>query len=158
LADAPLIVHGTCVALGTSAALLRGDSGSGKSDLALRFLALPPGNGGEPRLIADDQVHIARNPSGELVVSAPPAIAGKLEVRGLGIVDVPCRAEARLKLVVDLATEQDVPRMAPDPLEHVTLAGVAVPRLLLASFESSAPLKLKLALLRAGSLGSGAQS
>jgi serine kinase of HPr protein (carbohydrate metabolism regulator) len=158
LADAPLIVHGTCVALGTAAALLRGDSGSGKSDLALRFLALPPGDEGEPRLIADDQVRIARGSSGELFASPPPSIAGKLEVRGLGIVDVPYRAEARLRLVVDLATEKDVPRMAPDPLEHVTLAGVAVPRLLLAPFESSAPLKLKLALLQAASRGNGAQS
>ena len=46
-------MHGTCVALGPYAALLRGRSGSGKSDLALRFLHLPPEQGLEPRLVAD---------------------------------------------------------------------------------------------------------
>ena len=53
-------IHGTCVALGPHAALIRGPSGSGKSDLALRFLALAAEPGLEPLLVADDQVWIER--------------------------------------------------------------------------------------------------
>ena len=148
---ARLNLHGTCVALGTDAVLLRGEPGAGKSDLGLRFLALPPEGGPQPKLIADDQVWIERGGGGELFASAPDAIAGKIEVRGLGIVAVPYLAQGRLVLVVDLVSDQEVPRMAPDPPEIVTIAGVAVPRLVLAPFEASAPLKLKLALLQAAS-------
>ena len=54
--QAKQLVHGTCVAFGAHAALLRGGSGSGKSDLALRFLALAADGDLAPRLVADDQV------------------------------------------------------------------------------------------------------
>src|SRR5689334_24249403 len=89
LPDATELVHGTCVALGRRAALLRGPSGAGKSDLALRFLALSNEDGEKALLVADDQVFVGSNGSGELVASAPPTIAGKIEVRGLGIIEVP---------------------------------------------------------------------
>ena len=143
------LVHGTCVALGPHAALLRGGSGSGKSDLALRFLALAPEHGLEPRLVADDQVWVEAQGDGSLIASAPDKIAGKIEVRGLGILDLPHRREALLALVADLVLPQEVPRMPPDPLERITLAGMAIPVVKLAPFELSAPLKLKLALLSA---------
>jgi serine kinase of HPr protein (carbohydrate metabolism regulator) len=143
------LVHGTCVALGPHAALLRGRSGSGKSDLALRFLALPPERGLEPLLVADDQVWVERQSDGSLVASAPPNLAGKMEVRGLGILAMPHRKEARLALVADLVLPQDVPRMPPAPLDQMTIAGVALPVVKLAPFELSAALKLRLALLSA---------
>jgi HPr kinase/phosphorylase len=147
--EARIILHGTCVAYGTSAALLRGGSGAGKSDLALRFLALPPERGLAPMLIADDQVCVeARN--GTLLVSSPQTIAGKIEVRGVGVVAVPHLHQARLMLVVDLVGAEEVPRMPPEPGATVTIAGSAVPRLKLAPFEGSAAVKLKLALLQAG--------
>jgi len=146
-----LLMHGTCVAFGTDAALLRGDSGAGKSDLALRFLALPPEAGREPKLIADDQVWIEGCGGSELLVGAPPTLAGKMEVRGLGIMPVAHLAHGRLVLVVDLVSRDEVPRMRPEPPQTVTIAGVAVPHLLLAPFEPSAPLKLKMALLLASS-------
>ena len=92
----------------------------------------------------------ARGPD-ELVASPPATLAGKIEVRGIGIVEVPYVAEAQLVLVVDLVAEKEVPRMPPEPFETVTIAGVAVPRLHLAPFELSAALKLKLALLWAAS-------
>ena len=76
------------------------------------------------------------------------SIAGKIEVRGIGIVDMPFIEAARLVLVCDLVKREDVPRMSPDPLERTEIAGVAVPLLRLYAFEPSAPLKLKLALLR----------
>jgi len=149
VSEARELIHGTCVALGPHAALIRGASGSGKSDLALRFLALAPEPGLEARLVADDQVWIERQSDGSLVASAPPTLAGKIEVRGLGILEIPYRGEARLALVVDLVLPQEVPRMPPDPLDRITIAGAALPVVKLAPFELSAALKLRLALLSA---------
>jgi serine kinase of HPr protein (carbohydrate metabolism regulator) len=149
VSEAGELIHGTCVALGPHAALIRGPSGSGKSDLALRFLALAPEPGLEPWLVADDQVWIERQKDGYLVASPPPTLAGKIEVRGLGIVEVPHREAARIALAVDLVLPQEVPRMPPDPLDRITLAGVTLPVVNLAPFELSAALKLRLALLSA---------
>jgi HPr kinase/phosphorylase len=143
------LVHGTCVALGRHAVLLRGSPGAGKSDLALRFLALPGDGVLHPRLVADDQVYFTADQDGTLTASVPPTIAGKIEVRGLGILQVPFVPEAELVLVCDLVAAKDVPRMPPELEERTVIAGVPVPTLRLAPFEASAPLKLKMALLRA---------
>jgi serine kinase of HPr protein (carbohydrate metabolism regulator) len=137
------------VALGRRAALLRGRPGSGKSDLALRFISLPGEGEFQPLLVADDQVFVASSGNGRLLASPPATIAGKIEVRGIGIVEVPFCAEAQLVLVCDLVDERDVPRMPADPWERTVIAGVPVPALKLAPFEASTPLKLKLALFLA---------
>ena len=142
------LVHGTCVALGRRGVLLRGGAGSGKSDLALRFMALPGEGALCPGLVADDQVYVSANPDGTLTASAPPTIAGKIEVRGLGIMPVPFLPEAELVLVCDLVGGKDVPRMPPESEKATVLAGVPLPTLRLWPFEASAPLKLKMALLR----------
>ena len=142
------LVHGTCVALGRRGVLLRGGAGSGKSDLALRFMALPGEGALCPGFVADDQVYVSANPDGTLTASAPPTIAGKIEVRGLGIMPVPFLPEAELVLVCDLVGGKDVPRMPPESEKATVLAGVPLPTLRLAPFEASAPLKLKMALLR----------
>jgi serine kinase of HPr protein (carbohydrate metabolism regulator) len=148
LKQARELVHGTCVALGRLGVLLRGGAGSGKSDLALRFMALPGEGALCPGLVADDQVYVSANPDGTLTASAPPTIAGKIEVRGLGIMPVPFLPEAELVLVCDLVGGKDVPRMPPESEKATVLAGVPLPTLRLAPFEASAPLKLKMALLR----------
>jgi HPr kinase/phosphorylase len=83
------------------------------------------------------------------MVSAPQTIAGKIEVRGLGIVTLPFLAEVPLVLVCDLVHGNDVPRMPPEPWERTVIAGVPVPMVKLDPFELSAPLKLKMALLLA---------
>jgi len=140
------ILHGTCIAFGRHAALLRGSPGTGKSDLALRFLALPAQGDLRPMLVADDQVLIERSGEGTLLASAPESIAGKIEVRGIGIVEMPFVAKANLVLVCDLVEPTDVPRMPPEPPERALIAGVPLPILKLAAFEASAPLKLKMAL------------
>jgi HPr kinase/phosphorylase len=141
----PPSIHGTAVALGTHAALLRGRSGAGKSDLALRFLH--DGDTSQRRLVADDRVLLVRD---GMYVSAkgPRSLAGKLEVRGVGIVDVPAVAAARLVLLVDLVAIDDVPRM-PEPQTELVL-GVAIPVMKLAAFEMSAAIKLSMALSRFG--------
>jgi HPr kinase/phosphorylase len=145
------LVHGTCVALGPRAAVLRGGSGAGKSDLALRFLALPSEPGWEPCLVADDQVWVEARDEAGLIASAPATLAGKIEVRGLGILEVPHLADATLMLAVDLVAPSEMPRMPADPNEKTMIAGLAVALLRLAPFEASAPLKLKLALFSAQS-------
>jgi HPr kinase/phosphorylase len=146
LSQARELVHGTCVAFGRRAALLRGNPAAGKSDLALRFLALPAEGETRPLLVADDQVFIEAGADGALLASPPPTLAGKIEVRGLGIVEVPFLAEAELVLVCDLVGGKEVPRMPPETWERTVVAGIAVPSLTLAPFEASAPLKLKMAL------------
>jgi serine kinase of HPr protein (carbohydrate metabolism regulator) len=146
LREARELVHGTCVAFGRRAVLLRGEPGSGKSDLALRFLALPPDGEAKPLLVADDQVFVEARAEGVLIAAPPPSIAGKIEVRGLGIVEVPFLPEAELHLVCDLVREMEVPRMPPETRERTEIAGIALPALRLAPFEASAPLKLKIAL------------
>jgi serine kinase of HPr protein (carbohydrate metabolism regulator) len=149
LKEAREVVHGTCVAFGRRAALLRGRPGAGKSDLALRFLALAAEGEAKPMLVADDQVVVEARADRTLIVSPPPTIAGKFEVRGLGIVEVPFQAEAELVLVCDLAEAKDVPRMPPEPWDRAHIAGVPLPLLKLAPFEPSAPLRLKMALFLA---------
>jgi serine kinase of HPr protein (carbohydrate metabolism regulator) len=142
----PELVHGTAIAVAGRAVLLRGPSGAGKSDLALRLIAGGgrfPGLAGEPVLIADDQVQLWVA-DGRLVVAAPETIAGRLEIRGVGIVTVPHAREARLALVVDLVPPAQVPRL-PEP-ESVVFLGVSVPRLSLESRSAGAPLKVLAAL------------
>ncbi|MSP81791.1 MAG: serine/threonine protein kinase [Alphaproteobacteria bacterium] len=130
-------VHGTLVVLGRAGVLLRGPSGSGKSDLALRLI------GGGARLVADDQVRLVVE-NGKLMGAPPATLAGRLEVRGLGLVALPHRPRARVRLVVDLVDQAAVPRL-PRP-STCRLLGVRIPRLWLAAFEASAPLKVRLAL------------
>lgn len=144
-------VHGTAIAFGNHGVLLRGPSGAGKSGLALRCLALTGGGGlpelpGVPRLVADDQVAVdVRNCS--VFLSAPPVIAGLIEVRGVGIVRLPMLESARLALVVDLVARNDVERL-PEAGRTAQVAGVTVAALRLDPGEVSAPLKLLLALVR----------
>ena len=152
------LVHGTCVALGPDAVLIRGRSGSGKSDLALRFLGLASEGDLEPRLVADDQVWVEARGDGSLVASAPATLAGKLEVRGLGIVELPHLSEARLVLVADLVSAEEVPRTPPDPRDHITIANLPIPVVKIAPFELSSALKLRLALLLAVSQPSHQQA
>jgi serine kinase of HPr protein (carbohydrate metabolism regulator) len=140
-------VHGTSVALSGDGLLLRGPSGSGKSDLAVRLIDAGA------RLVADDQTEV-RRAGGDLRLSAPATIAGLIEVRGVGILRVPEIASAPLRLVVDLVPPERVERL-PEP-QFCTLLGLSVPLLTLAPFEASAVAKLRLALRYLGAGAAGA--
>jgi serine kinase of HPr protein (carbohydrate metabolism regulator) len=132
-------IHATCVAIGGRGVLIRGRSGSGKSDLALRLID----RGAE--LVSDDYTEL-RLEGGRLIASAPAAIAGRMEIRGVGLVEFTAAAQAPVCLLVDLDA---VPERLPEPVNH-SLAGQDVPTLIFAALEPSAPLKLEQALLRFG--------
>ncbi len=138
--------HGTAVAVDGRAVLIRGPSGSGKSDLALRLIAAGarwPGLRGEPVLVADDQVELSLV-DGMVVVSPPAVLAGRIEVRGIGILSVPYLPQARLSLVADLIAREAITRL-PEP-DTVLILGVPLPRIDLDAFAASAPAKLLAAL------------
>jgi serine kinase of HPr protein (carbohydrate metabolism regulator) len=132
-----LLVHATTVAIGGRAALLRGPSGSGKSDLALRLIDAGA------RLVADDRSELRRE-GDSILVCAPATIAGLVEARGIGILRVDSVALARLSLIVDLVAPDAIERL-PEPRKE-TILGLSIPLIALAPFEASAPAKLRLAL------------
>lgn len=140
------LVHGTAIAAGGRAALIRGASGSGKSDLALRCLAVAPFPllPDTVYLVSDDQVIVERLGE-QLRVRAPDTIKGRIEVRCVGIIEVPSVAEAQLVLAVDLVEPGTCERL-PDPVPAAAILGLKCPVLQLSPFEISSPLKLLLAL------------
>jgi serine kinase of HPr protein (carbohydrate metabolism regulator) len=132
--------------LGGRAALLRGAPGSGKSDLALRFIHLAADIlRASPELVADDCVTVERK-GARLFASAPRASWGRLEVRGVGIVPIKAAvAPVELGLVVDLEDPAGVPRL-PTAGETLLILDVPVPKAALDPFEASAAIKLALLL------------
>lgn len=131
-------VHASCVELQGVGVLLLGPSGSGKSDLALRLIDAGA------CLVADDQVSIERR-ADRLFGSAVEALAGLLEVRGLGIVRLPCSTAAELGLAVALEIAGARDRL-PDPATSYSLLGLALPCLHLDPRAASAGAKIRLAL------------
>ncbi len=131
------VVHATCVEIGAAGVMLRGKPGSGKSDLALRLID------GGARLVADDQVILSLE-RGRIVARPPSTILGRLEVRGIGIIDVPVVRKARLQLIVDLVPADQVPRLPDQRAE--TIFGLPVNLIALSPFDASAAAKLRLAV------------
>jgi HPr kinase/phosphorylase len=125
-----MLLHGSCVALSETGLLLLAPPGGGKSDLALRLI------GRGARLVADDQVCLATQDRA-LHAEPPEALAGRLEVRGLGLLAGLPWTGARLGLVVELVPPEGVVRL-PEPARWEAL-GVRLPRLALDGRRPSAP-------------------
>ena len=133
-------IHASTVASNGRAVLITGPSGSGKSDLALRLLERGFA------LVSDDQT-IVRKDGDVLVASAPPTIAGKLEIRGLGIVDMERTENVPVALLVELTS--DIQRLPDDSRERPVL-GVKLPLISIDAMTASAAAKVALALDRMG--------
>jgi serine kinase of HPr protein (carbohydrate metabolism regulator) len=133
-------LHASTVALDGRAVLITGPSGSGKSDLALRLLDRGF------TLVSDDQT-IVRKDGDRLLASAPTTIAGKLEVRGIGIIDIERTDNAPVALLLELTS--DIQRLPDDSRERPIL-GVSIPIITIDAMTASAPSKVALALDRMG--------
>jgi serine kinase of HPr protein (carbohydrate metabolism regulator) len=139
--DAPSeTVHASTIAIDGRAVLITGPSGSGKSDLTLRLLDRGF------TLVSDDQTIVTRQ-GDQVIATAPPSIAGKLEVRGVGIVEMETVTKVPVALIVELTSEI---RRLPDEDRAVDFLGLRLPLVSVDAKTASAPAKVALALDRLG--------
>src|ERR1700761_5867812 len=121
-------IHASAVQVGDRAVLIRGPSGSGKSQLAFQLI-LAGRSGQLPTtvLVGDDRVHLQAC-DGQLVVRPAPALAGLIEIRGLGIRRCAFTNEATVGLVIDLAAN-DAERLPSQTALEISIRGISVPRI-----------------------------
>ena len=130
-------VHASAVAIDGRAVLLGGRSGHGKSDLAMRLIDRGA------VLISDDYTFL-RRVEGKAVASAPATIIGKIEMRGVGLIeDMETVQDVPVALYVDL---DKAPERLPEPGGAMMLAGISIPTVAMNGLEASAPLKVETAL------------
>jgi len=133
-------IHASCVAIDAKGVLILGNSGAGKSDLALRLID------GGAKLVSDDrtELYAAR---GRLCARAPKSIAGLMEVRGLGIVALPFVKSVPLSLAVKLGAP---PKRLPDDAFYAPPAPLktakSLPFIMLDGAMPGAPARIRLAL------------
>ena len=133
-------LHASCVASDGRAVLIGGPSGSGKSDLALRLLDRGF------TLVSDDRTIVRKN-GDKLIASAPDTIKGKLEIRGIGIVETDTVSDVPVAMVVELTS--DIQRLPDDARERLIL-GTTIPLITIDAMTASAPSKVAIALDRLG--------
>ena len=137
----PATIHASAVLIGAKAVLIRGPSGAGKSRLAWDLLqAAEQGALPLARLVVDDRTLIEPH-GGRLLVRPALALAGMIEIYGLGVRHVPYEPVARVGLVVDLAAP-DGARMPPAEAENTVISGISLPRLTVAAGMTAFPLVL----------------
>ena len=134
--DPPQPVHASCVAIDGRGVLIAGPSGAGKSDLTLRLIDAGA------MLVSDDYTVLTAR-DGVLHAAPPATIAGRIEVRGIGIVERPFARNIPVALWVEAGT----PERMPEAMTHV-IAGIALPAYTLALLEASAPARIHLMLDR----------
>ena len=127
-----LSLHATCVVIGERGVLIRGEAGSGKSQLALKLMQRARLQDRFAALVSDDRTVLTRwqgSRGDHLIARAHPAIAGLIERRGSGLVKTTYEPCARVDLVIDLQKEPP-PRMPEPETRIITLAGLSRPRIL----------------------------
>ena len=129
-------LHACCVAIDGRGVLIEGESGAGKSDLTLRLVD----RGAE--LVSDDYT-VLEVQEARLIGRAPERIAGRIEVRGIGIVSLPFRNEVPVAMMVRI---EPTPERLPERPEQRCIAGIEIPLVALPALEPSAPIKVELAL------------
>jgi HPr kinase/phosphorylase len=135
-------IHASAVLVGARAVLIRGPSGSGKSRLAFELIqAASNGPLRFARLVGDDRVHVEAA-HGRLVVRPAAALAGLIEVRGVGIRKLPYEPCALVGLVVDLGAEAE--RLPQADQQRTELEGIGLARLAVAAGEPALPAVLSL--------------
>ena len=117
--DGQLHLHASTVTLEGRALVIAGPSGSGKSALALRMIALGAG------LIADDVTALARTLD-RVTAHFPSTLPSLIEVRGLGLLNVPIVAGDPVHSILDLGVDET--DRLPDP-RTFTILGQDVPLL-----------------------------
>lgn len=130
------LVHATAIAIDKSGVLLVGQSGSGKSDIALRLID-------RGAILVSDDIVLIDSTSIPPTLHSAPNIIGQIEIRGVGIIAVPHVDNIPLRLVARL---DSLPERLPDVGQIYSVSGVDIPCINLAPFEASAPVKIEYAL------------
>lgn len=130
-------IHATAVFYQGSGVLIRGPSGSGKSDLAIRLIE------DGANLIADDYVRIDTDVD-KILLSAPKNIAGLIEVRGIGVINMESIKDVPLRVIFDLKPTSSINRM-PENLNEI-IEGISIPVVEISAFECSVLSKIKIFL------------
>jgi HPr kinase/phosphorylase len=143
-------IHASAVLVGDFAVLIRGPSGSGKSRLAFDLILAGRANQIAPTaLVGDDRVHVWPH-AGGLWVRPAPALAGLIEIRGLGIRRCDFVPEALVGLVVDLDAA-DAERLPPPEALGVKIKGTLIPRIPIEPGFSGLPLVIAALTMTANS-------
>jgi HPr kinase/phosphorylase len=121
-------IHATCLSLGEAGILIRGEAGAGKSTLALLLLDRAARDGTKAALVGDDRVRL-RARDGCLIAQPHPAIAGLIEIRGLGLHRTAARDSCAVRLVIDLV--EAMPRYPDACGTRCEILGISLMRLLL---------------------------
>jgi HPr kinase/phosphorylase len=143
-------VHGSAVLVGDRAVLVRGPAGAGKSRLAFDLILagragqIPPAT-----LVGDDRVHL-HTAMGQLIARPAPALAGLIEIRGLGIRRCAFAEQAVVGLVVDLCA-CDAERLPPAEALLARLSGIELPRIPVAPGYAALPLVIAALTMTASS-------
>jgi HPr kinase/phosphorylase len=133
----PSTIHASAVLVGARALLIRGPSGSGKSRLAFDLISAAGGPVRFARLVADDRAELEAA-GGRLLVRPAPALAGLIEVHGLGIHRLPYEPVAVVGLVADLAAV-DAQRLPEREQTRISIDGIALARVAVAPGEAALP-------------------
>jgi HPr kinase/phosphorylase len=122
-----LKIHATCVLIGEAGVLIRGPSGSGKSKLARELLSAAERLGAFARLVSDDRTEVEAS-NGRLIARSVSPIEGRMEVRGVGILERSFEAAALVRLIVDCVAAPEA-RHPHESESSAELGNVRLPRL-----------------------------